>query len=104
MAWSKSDRKGEKKTASDREAAAKAKGERSDTKRFVAEMESKLTEFDTRLEQRKQELALAQADIAELERLINAAKQAIGAAEPKDSRPPISVVGNRPAAASGASH
>jgi hypothetical protein len=80
----------------------KKKSEGSDTKRFVAEMESRLSDFDTRLEQRKQDLALAQADIGELERLINAAKQAIGAAEPKDSRPAISVVDSRPAAASGA--
>jgi hypothetical protein len=104
MAWSKSDRKGEKKAASDREISEKTNGEGSDTKRFVAEMESRLSDFDTRLEQRKQDLALAQADIAELERLIDAAKQAIGAAEPKNSRPAISVVDSRSATSSGASH
>jgi len=39
------------------------------------------------LDQRQQELAVAKADIVELELLIGAATQALGVARPTDKRP-----------------
>ena len=101
MEWSKS-RRADEKAAAERVKAEEADGGRGDTKHFVAEMESKLGDFDARLKQRRQDLALTEVDIAELERLINAATQAIKAAQPSESHRPMSVVSDRPAANSAA--
>ena len=78
MFWSKSHRAGEEP------AAGEASADWNDTEHFVADMESKVADYDARLEQRKQELALIEADIFELERLVNAATQAIGTARRTD--------------------
>jgi len=101
MAWSKS-RRADENSAVDRVRAEEANGGRKDTKHFVAEMESKLGDFDARLKQRRQDVAFAEAEISELKRLVNAATQAIKAARPGDARPAVAVVGNRPAARSAA--
>lgn len=94
MAWSKS-KNADQKTADDRSRTDDVNGERGDTTRFVAEMDSKLNEFSARLDQRQQELAIAQADIVELERLIEATSQALGVARPTDNRVASMVVGDR---------
>ena len=101
MAWSKS-RQVDEKSAVDQVRAEEASGGRKDTKNFVAEMESRLGDFDARLKQRRQDVALAEAEISELKRLVNAATQAIKAARPGDTPPAMAVVGSRPAAKSAA--
>lgn len=96
MDWSKS-RKADPKPSSDKEVVVDASSNGNDTKHFVTEMESKLTDFDARLKQRRQDLAIAQAEIYELERLINAATQAISAAKPDGKPTAISMSGNKSA-------
>lgn len=96
MEWSKS-RRADDRAPAERVKTQEAKGGRGDTKHFVAEMENKLGDFDARLKQRRQDLAMAEADISELERLVNAATQAIRAAQPTASQRPMSVVSDRQA-------
>ena len=98
MAWSKS-RRADGKETEDGKHAGEVNGERTDTKGFIAEMESKLANFDARLRKRQHELVVAQADIVELEQLINAASQAIGTARPTDRPATASLLGDRSSAA-----
>lgn len=99
MDWSKS-RRANGNSADSKETTDEVTSNRSDTKHFITEMESKLGDFDTRLKQRRRDVAIAEAEIVELERLVNAATQAIGAAQPNPKAPSMTVVENKSPAVS----